>query len=267
MCRRARRVGRSNRGGVHGTRLKSRGESFHEKAIAALFTGVPDYKKPGGAELEEKAVMVPDPGNPHGEGHAVAVFVRGLHIGYIPHEESTVYFPPVSAMTAGGSAVTVDARAWACTNYHGGGFRCRVTLSVAEAEDFVYPASMPDDDNAILLPIGNALQVTGEEEHVDFLQPYVGESVAVTLHNVTIEKAGKLLGLVEIRLDGKAVGRFIPTTSAKVGPLVSHVEGVGRLPVARASVTGNALKADVTVYVARAGDVPQSWIGNLRPLI
>ncbi|MER5391556.1 hypothetical protein [Saccharopolyspora sp. NPDC002686] len=243
------------------------GESFHEKAIAALFTGVPGYKEPGGAELEEKAVMVPDPDNPHGEGHAVAVFVRGQHVGYVPHEESTVYFPHVSAMTAGGSAVTVDARVWACTNYQGSGFRGRVTLSVAEAEDFGYPASMPDDDNAILLPVGNALQVTGEEEHVDFLRPYVGESVAVTLHNVTIEKAGKPLDLVEIRLDGEAVGRFIPRTSAKVGPLVSHVESVGGLPVARASVTGNALKADVTVYVARAGDVPQSWIGNLRPII
>lgn len=243
------------------------GESFHEKAIAALFTGVPDYKKPGGAELEEKAVMVPDPGNPHGEGHAVAVFVRGQHIGYLPHEVSTVYFPHVSAMTAGGSAVTVDAHVWACTNYQGDGFRGRVSLSVAEAEDFGYPASMPDDDNAILLPVGNALQVIGEEEHVDFLQPYVGESVAVTLHNVTIEKAGKPLDLVEIRLDGEAVGRFILSTSAKIGPLVSHVERVGGLPVARACVTGNALKADVTVYVARAGDLPQGWIENLRSLV
>lgn len=242
------------------------GESFHEKAIAALFAGAPEYKEPGGSESREKAVLVPDPGNPHGAGHAVAVFVRGHHVGYLPHEKSAGYFPQVSVSTARGCAVTVDARVWAAENYNGSGFRARVTLFVAEAEDFGYPASMPGDANAVLLPFGNAFQVTGEEEHVDFLLPYAGQDVAVTLHGITVEKAGKPLDLVQVRLDGEPVGRFTPATSAKVGPLVSSVERVGGLPVARAAVVGEPTKADVTVYVARARDVPQDWFDSLRPL-
>lgn len=249
--------------GLAWNRIEVAGESLHEKAIAALFAGVAGYKESVGAELQEKAVMVPDPDNPHGEGHAVAVFVRGYHIGYVPHQESALYFPHVSVMTAGGSAVTVDARVWASENAYGNRFCSRVTLAVPEPKDFGYPRSMPADKNAVLLPSGHQLQVTGEEKHVDLLLPYLGESVAVTLHNITIQKAGKPLDLVEIRLDRETVGRFIPATSAKVGPLVNCVERAGGLPVARASVAGNSLKAEVTVYVARVGDVPQDWFDGL----
>lgn len=245
------------------SRIEVAGESHNEKDLSALFAGVIDYQTPGGAESEEKAVMMPDPNNPHGEGHAIAVFVCGRHVGYVPQEESIPYFSHVAAMTAKGSAVTVDARVWASSSYYGSGFRGRVTLSVPEPSDFDYPESMPDDENAVLLPAGNALQVTGEEKYIDFLLPYVGQNVAVTLHNVTIERGRKPVDLVEVRLDGEPVGTFTPATSVKVGPLVDNVERVGGLPVARARVAGNSMKADVTVYVARAGDVPQEWIDSL----
>lgn len=245
------------------SRIEVAGESYHEKEIAALFAGVADYRTPGGAELEEKAVMAPDPDNPHGQGHAVAVFVRGRHVGYVPHEESTSYFPPVAALSVKGAAVTVDARVWASNNYLGRGFRGRVTLSVPDPNDLCYPSSMPNDEKVVLLPTGNALQVTGEEKHLDFLLPYVGQNVAVTLHRVTMLKGRKPVDLVEVRLDNEPVGTFTPATSAKIGDLVDHANRVGGLPVARASVAGNTLKADVTVYVARAGDVSQHWLDSL----
>lgn len=248
-------------------RIEVAGGFYHEQAIAAIFAGVAGYKESAGAELKESAVMVPDPDNPHGQGHAVAVFVRGHHVGYVPHFESNRYFPQVTTMTARGLAVTVDARVWASENAYGNGFCGRVTLLLPELEEIDDPRSMPADKNAVLLPPGNALQVTGEGEHLDFLMPYIGESVAVTLHNITVQKSGKRQDLVEIRLDGETVGRFIPSTSAKVGPLVNCVEQAGGLPVARARVAGSSLKADVTVYVARAGDVPQDWFDGPGPAI
>ena len=89
--------------------------------------------------------------------------------------------------------------------------------------------------------------------------------MAVTLHNVVATKAGKQVNLVEVRLEDQPVGRFIPATSAKVGPLVTHIEGRGGIPVARALVQGNSLKADVTVYVARASDVAHDWLDAFGP--
>jgi hypothetical protein len=184
---------------------------------------VADYTTSGGGELMEKAVMVPDPDNPQGDGHAVAIFVRGRHVGYLPHEESMAYFSHVAAMTAAGSAVTVDVRVWASSDYCDTGFRGRVTLSVPLPDNFRYPRSMPNDERAVLLPPGDALQVIGEEEHIDALLPYVGDNVAVTLHNVTIEKGYSVMNFVEVRLAGEPVGRFTRPTSAKMGPLVDHV--------------------------------------------
>lgn len=245
------------------SRIEVTGESYHEKEIAELFAGVANYRTPGGADLDEKAVMAPDPNNPHGEGHAIAVFVRGRHVGYVPHEDSTSYFPAVAALSAEGAAVTVDARVWASNNYRGDGFRGRVTLAVPRPKEFFYPTSLPSGKKVVLLPVGNALQVTGEEKHLDFLLPYVGQNVAVTLHKVTAEKNHKPVDLVEVRLDNEPVGAFTPSTSVKLSGLVDRANRVGGLPVARASVAGNEAKVDVTVYVARSADVSQQWLDTL----
>ena len=232
--------------------------------IRALFDGERAFMTDRGAELRERAVLVPDPDNPYGDGHAVAIYVLGRHVGYVPHGLSTEYFPPVAAMTSQGAAVTVDARIWASSNHRDTRFLARVSLMVARASEFIPPSTMPDVSNVVLLPVGNALQVTGEEEHLAFLSPYVGQTVAVTRHTVVVTKAGQQSTRVEVQLERNAIGRLTPATSAKVGPLVEQVEHGGGLPVARAVVRGNSLKADVTIYVARAGEVDQNWLDAPR---
>ena len=250
--------------GLPSTVIEVAGEMHHEADITALFDGEREFATAEGAELRGPAVLVPDPDNPYGAGHAVAVYILGRHVGYVPHSLSTEYFPPVAAMASQGAAVTVDARVWAISNQRGTAFRARVSLSVARASEFVPPTTMPGGSNVVLLPAGNALQVTGEEEHLAILTPYLGQSVAVTLHTVVVTKAGEQSARVEVRLERNVVGQLTPATSAKVGPLVERVERGGGLSAARAVVRGNSLKADVTIYVARARDVDQDWPDTLK---
>lgn len=62
--------------------------------------------------------------------------------------------------------------------------------------------------------------------------------------------------VVELRIDGQRVGVPTPTQTSNLLPLVRLADRGSRAATARAVVRGNSLKADVTLYVARAQDVP-----------
>jgi hypothetical protein len=78
--------------------------------------------------------------------------------------------------------------------------------------------------------------------------------VHVTLHDIVKQS-------VEVRLDGSRVGQLTRRMSAELLPAVRHPAEQGRTSAARAIVKGNRIKAEVVLYVARAHQLPESFLG------
>jgi len=68
--------------------------------------------------------------------------------------------------------------------------------------------------------------------------------------------------LIEVRIDGAAAGKLTPKMSGELMPVVRYLNESDIVSVCRAMLKGNRLKADVTLYVARAGEVPAEWLDN-----
>jgi collagen type III alpha len=126
------------------------------------------------------------------------------------------------------------------------------------------PANMPPDGEYRLIPSGNAIQVTGEDKHLDALAPLLrpeGECWAyVTLHEVVEQLARGSRTVVEVRINGNPVGRLTPKMSGELLPTIRHVEEQGATAAARAIVKGNRIKAEVVLYVVRAHELPETWL-------
>jgi hypothetical protein len=120
-----------------------------------------------------------------------------------------------------------------------------------------------------VLPWGRAVQITGEDQHMDVLRTFVLGSapryVAATLHLVDEpRRTGGPARLIEVRLDGGRVGGMSKTISDQIGDLVTYVADNGRTPVARAIVKGSDLRAEVVLHVARTSEVPQRWLDSVK---
>ncbi|MCY1138215.1 HIRAN domain-containing protein [Actinoplanes sp. Pm04-4] len=226
------------------------GESHYGDAIRAVLGA--DFKAQG-TELLAPATLTPEPGNRH-DRHAVGVWIDSQLVGYLPREEAVRYSPVLTHLSVQGWAPQVTARVWGS---EWEGFRGSVRLDLAEPHMLV-PANLPPSMPHRLLPRGAAIQVTGEDKHLAELTPFLrpeGECwVHVTLHDI-VEQT------VEVRLDGSRVGQLTRRMSAELRPAVRHLAEQGHTSAARAIVKGNRIKAEVVLYVARAHQLPESFLG------
>jgi hypothetical protein len=138
-----------------------------------------------------------------------------------------------------------------------------VRLDLAEPHMLV-PRNAPPDALHVLLPQGAAIQATGEEAYLSMLAPLVGPAnecwIYTTLHEVTEQAARSSKTLVEVRVNGSAGGRLTPKMSGELLPAVRHLAERGVQAAARAILKGNQLKADIVLYVARAGELTAEWL-------
>ena len=115
----------------------------------------------------------------------------------------------------------------------------------------------------MVLPSGKAIQVQGEENHMEVLRAFALGSaprhIAATLHIIE----GPKQPTVEVRIDDQPAGTLTKTMGDQVRDLVGFVNGKGRVPVVRALIKGSTLRADVTLYVARTVDVPHRWLDSV----
>jgi hypothetical protein len=143
-----------------------------------------------------------------------------------------------------------------------------VRLDLAEPHMLV-PANMPPSGDHRLLPIGNAIQVTGEEKYLDALAPLLrpeGECWAhVTLHEVVEQLARSSRTVLEVRVDGACVGQLSPKMSGELLPAIRYLAERDEVAAARAIVKGNRIKTEVVLYVARAHELPESWLSDAGP--
>lgn len=234
------------------------GENYREDAFLRLFQGM-HITGPDGAERYLEAALVDDSANPH-DGNAVAIWAGGQHVGYLERALAAQWHTTVAHLASVGRFLVVDARVW--VRGVGGTVRARVTVDLPPL-DGVWPVNSTPIAPHVVLPLGGPVQVTQEDKHMDVLAPFVTGSdrlIAVTLHSATEARPRSTVELVEVRLDGHRVGVLSPTQTANLLPLVAFVEQRGRVAVARALLRGNALKAEVIVYVQRAQDVEPSWL-------
>ena len=242
------------------------GESHHVDAFRRIMGRRPGFRTYDGAETQTEAVLVPDPSNPYGRGRAVAVWVEGRHVGNLSQEDGARYFPVLAPMRVNGTLLRAPARVWA--RAADGTVYARVTLTLPEPSG-LHPSNPLPSSPFVVIPAGRGMQVTKEEEHMDVLAGHVlrgaGEvnHVAVTLRSINEIRPRSSYEAVQVELDGKRVGVLSKVQSAKLLPLVKHIEERGLAPVARAVITGTQLKAEVVLYCATADAVDDDWLDDL----
>lgn len=249
--------------GIRTSAARLIGTDQRREAFESLLLGLP-VDGPEGVEVRLRAALLPDPTNP-GDAAAVAVEVEGRPVGYLDDDTARRWQPRLSDLAASGQHLVVPARVRA--RRRGKRVDGAVTLDLPEPSG-IRPANPVPQTPYVVLPTGSTVQVVREEDHLDVLSRWTSDGdvpVAVTLHTVTEDRARSTVQVVEARLDGERVGVLSPAQTANLLALVSFFEARGLVPVARATLRGNQLKADVTLHVVKARDADPRWLATFGP--
>ena len=232
--------------------------------------GQPDLKKNNvrprpddyGTDLDGlPAAVIAEPGNRH-DPNAVMVLVQDELVGYLPRDAAALYSAPLQDLAQRGEYLTVTARVWVAPREDDRAGSVTVTLPPPDGvQSFNEPPEQPHQ----VLPPGAAIQVTGEENHMDVLTRYLADRerhLAVTLHLVEEQKTERSqpYRAVEVRLDGHRVGVLTKAMSEKLADLVAYVNDRNLLPVSRAVLKGSPLRAELVLYVAKSHEVTSKWL-------
>lgn len=238
--------------------LQMKGAYYHRHVLETMF------RMENARDNEEFFVdvtLVPEPDNPHSRsGDAVSVRWRDRVIGYLPSGEGTKY-AQLRRVAASGYDATAKARVWTNSNWEGKrDFWVSVSLPVP---DLLLPLNNPPADGYVLLPEGSSVQVTKESDHVDHLADFVPPSgygqVLVTLHLFEAGKTKHWEG-VEVRLEGERVGELSRVSSEKFAPTVRHFEEIGLTVVARATIKGSSIAAELVLFAAKAHELEETLL-------
>lgn len=236
------------------------GEWYRAENLRTLFARHAKVSE-SGAETKVPAVLVPDPSNPY-DDRAVAVFVDGLHVGYMERPDARKYHDAI-AQVPGGELI-VPSRQWLRGTTQD--TWARVTLSLPKPEQLTCPN--PAKGNCVSLPPGSTIQVTREEEHMEhlatLLKQFGSETVvAASLRSVVEQRPRSTVELVAVDIDGHQVGVLSATQTANFLPLVRRAESEGRTVTCRASLRGNALKADVALHARKVHELDDMELSEL----
>ncbi len=141
--------------------------------------------------------------------------------------------------------------------------RSKKEISKARREAILPPLSMPAAPH-VLLPMGQKIQVTKEEEHLSNLVALLVDKdkrhMAATLHALAPASQRSTRERVQVRIDGATVGELTTYMSEHFLPLIKVCDERGITVVCRAIVKGNQLKVDVVLDAAKAIDLGDGWI-------
>ena len=235
------------------------GESNYIPAIQALFAHQP------GGEIVVDVQVVHDPSNRF-DSNAVEIRAHSGVLGFLPREDAAIYAPILRQLQTNHQILTTDARVYGRFDREWDTGKPTFIGSVSitlPAPHLLFPINVHPSAPSLLLPPGNSIQVSGEENHSDSLKPYLtpqGEAwVYATLHSITIESGRTPKTLVEVHIDGNQVGTLTKASSENLLPAVRYLEERSIAPVVRAMVRGNALKSDVTLHTSKSGDLDMKW--------
>lgn len=205
------------------------------------------------------AELVPERDNPESP-FSISLRWNGLTLGYMSTRDSVDLFPEISRVASSGFTPTTPARLWGSPAQD----RFRLDFSKPKSGSAV-PLNGPPSEPFVLLPNGAALQVQGEENHLDFLVPYVPPSGSGRVLLTLVKPEGS--EAYEVLLDGHVVGSLTAVTSKKLAePFDLFAErglGIG----VRGKIAGNDLDCQLTVNVARANEFTQEDLQASQTLI
>lgn len=247
--------------GPNTSRLEVAGESYYGTSYRKIFQGIriDDYS---GAELHLLATLIADPANPY-DRNAVAVFLKGLHAGYLAADDAKQYSQSLLDLQSNGRNLEVEARAWCSTA--NGHTSARTSLKMPPPNGIAPRNPLPSEPN-VVLPTGSVIQVVKENEYMEALVPLLEDDaetfLAATLRVIHDIRPRSALETVEISINGNPVGMLSATQAANMLPVVKFFRERSLIPVVRATLRGNALKADVILYVAKSQDIDQDWLNS-----
>lgn len=189
----------------------------------------------------------------------IAVVLDGKAVGHLSHETAALYREFVDEADAARTHIPLMARVWAVRRFDE--VRARITIWLPSPA-LVNPP-VPLEPHHVLLPSGSRLQVTGEENHMSVLaQILAGRSEAPAVAALHEEpptgRAAK--SRIAVRINDQNVGLLSHAMTDQFLPIVRGLAEQGQVAVSRATVVGNALKADVVLTVARGTELPHAWI-------
>lgn len=238
------------------------GEAFRPNSFNNIFRGH-SLTTENGQELTTDATLVNDDKNPY-DHNAVAIFIGHNHVGYLDRDEASRWTRIVKGFADQNQVLQVRARVWAANR--SGRIVARVTLYLPDKSN-IKPTNPLPTNPYVVLPSGQTIQVTKEEEHMHVIRPFIrpiDTPIAVTLHKVQEQTPRTTKEIVEVRLNDLRVGVLTPTTSTNVMPLLDFLTEHNYTAVARATLKSNQLKADITLQIARVGEVPQHWFNEIK---
>jgi hypothetical protein len=241
--------------------------------LAALRSVVGHEHRSKGAEHRAVATLVSEPTNRF-DPDAVAVYIDGQRIGYLPREDAQRYRPALDQICASGRRPTVAARIWAAdyqdwdSDQDAAVTRFGAGVHVALDEPhLLLPINSAPGEPHVLLPDGSTIQVHNTAPHLDRLASIPGVDgerwVYATLCHVVEQLARSTRDIVEVRVDGGRLGKLTPKMSGEVLPAVQFFAERGRVTAARLLVSGNRAAVTARLYVARAHQLDDHWFDEV----
>ncbi|WP_156759578.1 HIRAN domain-containing protein [Microbacterium karelineae] len=217
-------------------------------------------------ELESVAAeLLPEPTNKY-DSNAVMVLINGEHVGYLERENAADYHEPLAQLVAAGVAPVTRARVWTTQRetWDTGKVKghARITLAL-NPPGMLAPTNNPPESPYSLLPWGRAVQVSGEENHLDVIGEYLASSESLAIGTLVEERTtparAEPKAYVEVRIDGEQVGQMTPSMSENFLPTIRHLADQGQATAAWLKVKGSLIAAQITVHAEKAHELSDDW--------
>ncbi|RRD03719.1 DUF1707 domain-containing protein [Arachnia propionica] len=226
----------------------------HRRAVREIFSDR------GGSLTEDVPLRdVPALLVPTRSGPFPAVVIDDLWVGNVVDERVLGLRSAMVDLLEHGAALEVPARLWGLRG------RARIRVGLPQPGGIFPPGPLPPPPR-LVLPRGAVIQVTGEEEHQEWLAELLAGQpecdVVAELYRLGATRSRTVVG---VRVHERDVGRLSAVSSAQLMPLLEACADRGVAVCGRATVRGNRLRAEVTLAVARVKDLGDDWLRRHLP--
>jgi len=238
------------------------GEAYREEQIVAALGFRPALDEE--RVVMTKAELIPEPDNPH-DAYAVGVRIGGHTVGYLGADIARAAQSFVAGIVQGGAVPMVDARIWAVTRNTRRGLEVKSAIRIALPEPAdVFPENAPPAGPYTIAPRGRKVQVSGEDQHLDYLTGYLSPDSPVnllfTLKRNDVTTRNGIKSVATVLLENEPIGELSPTTSKNALPLIDAQQERGLTMAVWGELAGSRVAVEVTLSIPRATDVPGEWL-------